>query len=89
MTDRAFADNTTTATMAADSTDCAYRLKFEDADLGDLLGDWDVFTSRAEAMDGFHAAISDPPIGVGSVYVTEDDGDDEVVIAGHYFVDVD
>jgi hypothetical protein len=40
-------------------------------------------------MDGFHAAISDPPIGVGSVYVTEDDGDDEVVIAGHYFVDVD
>lgn len=89
MNDGAFTDNMTTGSMAADSIDCVYRLKFEDADLDDLLGEWDVYTSRAEAIAEFRAAIADPPIGAGLVYVTEDDDDDEVVIASHYFVAVD
>jgi hypothetical protein len=89
MTDRASADNMESAAMTADSSGFVYRLKFEDTDLDALLGDWDVYTSRVEAMAEFDAAIADPPIGAGSVYVTEDDGEDEVVIANHYFDNVD
>lgn len=63
------------------------RLKFEDEALDGLLGDYDVYWSRDEAFAAFEAAVADPPRGAGSVYLTEDDGNDEVVVAGHYFVD--
>jgi hypothetical protein len=63
-----------------------YRLNFETTEL-EPIDDYDVFEHRAQAFIAFYAAVADPPDGVGSVYLTQDDDEFESVIAGHYFVD--
>lgn len=64
-----------------------YRLKVEDRNLQPIDG-YDVFHSRRAAIAAFNAVVVDPDPDLGSVYLTADDGDDEVVVLGHYFVDV-
>jgi hypothetical protein len=63
-----------------------YRLKFEDVNL-EPIDDYDVFDSKTAALNAFADEIAHPTPGVGSVYLTEDRNDIDVVIAGHYFVD--
>jgi hypothetical protein len=72
---------------STDTVGSAYRLKFEDEALDQLLAACDVYMSRDEAFAAFAAAVADPPPGAGSVYLTQDDRDDEVVVAGHNFID--
>lgn len=62
-----------------------YHLKFEDASLKPI--DDYVFDSKADAMAAFADVIDDPDPDLGSVYMLEECGNDDVVIAGHYFVD--
>jgi hypothetical protein len=57
-----------------------YRLMFEDDDL-EPIDDYDVFESKRAA---FRYAVAHPEPGVGSVYLTEVDDYDVVVIAGRY-----
>ena len=61
-----------------------YRVKYEAHD-GEPLGDHDAFSCRVAAFRHFRAVIADPDDpDLGSVYVTEEDGD-EHVIAAHTF----
>lgn len=62
-----------------------YRLMFETPHL-EPIDDYDVFEYRRQALAAFRAAVSDPPQGVGSVYLVADDGDVATVIVGHYFI---
>lgn len=61
-----------------------WRLKFETQDL-EPIDDYGVYESRWSAMAAFRSAVANPLPDEGSVYVTEDDGYDEVVIATHLF----
>jgi hypothetical protein len=63
-----------------------YRLMFETPDL-EPIDDYDVFEYRAQALFAFDAVVADPPDGIGSVYLVEDNDEDATVITGHYFVD--
>jgi hypothetical protein len=63
-----------------------YRLKFEDVSL-EPIEDYDVFDSKTSALNAFADAVAHPTPELGSVYLTEDRVDIDVVIAGHYFVD--
>ena len=63
-----------------------YRLKFEDVNL-ETIDDYDVFDSKTAALNAFADEVAHPTPGVGSVYLTEDRNDIDVVIAEHYFVD--
>ena len=63
----------------------AYRVKYEDRQ-GEAVGDHDAFPCLVSAFRHFRAVISGQDHqGLGSVYVTEDDVDDEHVIATHRF----
>jgi hypothetical protein len=63
-----------------------YHLKFEDRCL-DPIDDYDVFDSKKAALAAFDDVVAHPGVELGSVYLTEIDGDVEVVIAGHYFTE--
>jgi len=65
-----------------------YRLKFEDRDL-EAIDEWDVFYSWDRALTAFVNTVADPDPDFGSVYLTEDLGDDEVVVLGLYVNGVD
>ena len=65
-----------------------YRLKFEDVNLNPI-DDYDVFDSKRAAMLDFNEVVTYPPPDLGAVYLLEDRGEVEVVIAGHYFVKAD
>jgi hypothetical protein len=60
-----------------------HRLKSEDRALNPLE-DWDVFDDVNEALVAFQDFVVDPDENIGSVYVTEDDGYQERVIAARY-----
>jgi len=60
-----------------------YHLMFEDRCLDPI----DVFDSKKAALAAFDDVVADPGVELGSVYLTEIDGDAEVVIAGHYFTE--
>jgi len=65
----------------------SYRLRFEDHDLLAMEG-WDeVIDAKEDALAAFEYVVLDPDLEIGSVYVTEVDGDEERVIAAHAFVD--
>jgi hypothetical protein len=59
---------------------------FEDVNL-EPIDDYDVFDSEMVALSAFADAVAHPTPELGSVYLVEDRGNVEVVIAGHYFVD--
>ena len=61
-----------------------YRVKYEDAS-GEEFGSYDAFSSRAWAFAHFRSVIAEPSRGLGSLYVTHDDGSDERVVAAHSF----
>jgi hypothetical protein len=61
-----------------------YRLKYEDREL-EPIEDYDVIHSREEALDALEQLAVDPDPSLGSAYVTEDDGEEERIIAGRYF----
>jgi len=63
-----------------------YRLKFDDVSL-EPIDDYDVFDSKTSALDASADVVAHPTPEPGSVYLTEDLGDVDVVIAGQYFVD--
>lgn len=63
-----------------------YRLRFADVNL-ERIDDYDVFDSKTAALNAFDDVVKYPTPELGSVYLTEDRGDVDVVIAGHYFVD--
>jgi len=62
-----------------------YRVKIEDGHL-EPVGNYDVYDTHRQAMAAFYACVAAPDPGLGSVYVTVDDGDNERVIAAHRFV---
>jgi len=72
---------------AADDRDAPirYRVKYEDVDYAEL-GGHDAFVSRGPAFAHFRAVIAQPFPGLGGVYITDDDGGDEYVIAAHSFL---
>lgn len=65
-----------------------YRLKFEDRQLNPI-DPWGVYDSWNDAEAAFDFVVADAYANLGSVYLTEDSGDDEIVALYHYFVDVD
>jgi hypothetical protein len=70
----------------AEYQEMQYRLMFETPDL-EPIDDYDVFEYQGQAFAAFEAVVMDPPDGIGSLYLVEDDDDMATVIAGHYFVD--
>ena len=63
-----------------------YRPKFEDVNL-EPIDAYDVFDTKTSALNAFADAVANPTPELGSVYLTEDRGDIDIVITGHYFVD--
>ncbi len=78
-------EDTRTTVMDADDGDApTYTVKYQDLD-DEELGNHDAFASRGTAFAHFRAVVAEPCPGLGSVYITADDGGDEHVIAAHGF----
>jgi hypothetical protein len=61
-----------------------YRVKYEDAD-GEEFAPHDAFTTADDALAHYSSLVADPWAGLGAVYVTCLDDDDEHIIAAHMF----
>jgi hypothetical protein len=61
-----------------------YRVKYEGPAL-EPTGEWDVFDTKVEALHFYRGVVAAAWEDLASVYVTEQVGDDEVVILGRCF----